>query len=1277
MALSSAAAGARAKRARRPDRLPAKDMDGPMTLVEVSRYVRDLMRQHDLDRIAWTGMEEVANDHARKLDELDHEALQVTDNLSALMDNMMVGIRNNEAKLKEQLNQNLADTTVAMQLIDSNLRGIVAEARKESEDRRAEAAKITEEAKKEFDKHKADSIELIKELQNKFKHLDSIVSAARVPFLDPTTGFMNTQNVHHQQQANAQNTHYQQQAQFYDVSTPAKHGASAHKGDAAGQAGAAHSGAAAGPVGHADGQGGLGGARDGDQPLPQPGAGARTEDRLPRHGTAASTEPPMRFPPGYGYTDARRDHHGPGLAAPMDGVEDKFKLRYDSKTFETKVAQEPRNQYDGGKTGISWKSLTRGYFISRMPAIKKLLNWAEDAGKTPIQVGDVEKLSGYFHDDPLVMDHLLWGYFNANLIGAAREIFCNVPESRGLEVWRRISQKINDRSEVRRDELYELVRHPAGTKKYEEVAQVVETWDTNQRLYNEAGGGELPDDDKKRIFKKMLPDLIRDSLILQANSHSTWESLKNHVLEKARELAVSSGSKPLHLAEPEQPSEEADMLAEIQALTKPSTEEILAIVNRRANGRFGKPKAKAAAKPEQREQPVGRRPPTDKDGNVRCPNCGAVGHDQSQCPKPRKPLSERECFICGKTGHSASRCPSKPAGAKLVESENAEDEMALALTTEGDPPTVSSSVKTENSFEALAADSDDESQYEEDWDTNESEDEVHVDPDDAEDGEDTESDDWGVPGECCDRRCTARVQRCIKVVQAEFNEKFNTNLDLKTGLSPEAKKEYEGDVTETSTGRPSILVTVQAKRELGLGHPLSKEPKNVPNDIDVIEPPPELPTVMRWSRKAHPGDCGCGCKPMTATSRHQKKRKGALLCHPTPEVCGAIGVHTDELLSETSVNVPADAMGGNGMNVAGENVEECGNLGNVENFENFEIVKDPEYFEIFENREHTELEYEVIDDVVADNTPCFFEKIDDDADEASRSMSSITIQAGSPGQGEAESIVSWKSEDEVDHGDHPEAEHQWEILKCSLIPGYVHQDIKTKEQHWAAIADRSNKIREEKEKRTEERRRRGQCLFTDEDMHDCKDIEQEEESIEYENVYADPRPIDTSIAFLDVEDVEVNVNEIDENQEFLDEVIEIALDSGAGDHVAAPKEAPAYTIEDSPGSLAGQHFTGAGGHRMKNQGQVRLHLRAENGKKGRDIRTTFQMAQVTRPLMSVSKVCDSGLWVKIDKDMATIMDKNGKEVCRFMRRGGLYIAKMRIRNPHFKPKPDFPRPGKK
>ena len=168
-------------------------------------------------------------------------------------------------------------------------------------------------------------MELTKGLQDKFKHRDAIVSATRAPFLDPTTGFMNTQP--------------QPQPEFYDMSTPAKSGPGAPQG------------AAAGPAGHADGRGGYGQeARAEDRPMPPPG-GARAEDQLPRPGMAgmaAAPDAPMRFPPGYGHADARRDLRGPGLSAPMEGVEDKHKLRYDSKTFETKIAQEPRNQYDGG-----------------------------------------------------------------------------------------------------------------------------------------------------------------------------------------------------------------------------------------------------------------------------------------------------------------------------------------------------------------------------------------------------------------------------------------------------------------------------------------------------------------------------------------------------------------------------------------------------------------------------------------------------------------------------------------------------------------------------------------------------------------------------------------------------------------------------------------------------------------------------------------------------------------------------------------------------------------
>ena len=69
---------------------------------------------------------------------------------------------------------------------------------------------------------------------------------------------------------------------------------------------------------------------------------------------------------------------------------------------------------------------------------------------------------------------------------------------------------------------------------------------------------------------------------------------------------------------------------------------------------------------------------------------------------------------------------------------------------------------------------------------------------------------------------------------------------------------------------------------------------------------------------------------------------------------------------------------------------------------------------------------------------------------------------------------------------------------------------------------------------------------------------------------ANPRPTDFDVAcaFLDAEDVEVNVHEADSNTEFLEGNLEVALDSGAGDHVTAETEAPAYTVEESPGRAA-------------------------------------------------------------------------------------------------------------
>ena len=52
---------------------------------------------------------------------------------------------------------------------------------------------------------------------------------------------------------------------------------------------------------------------------------------------------------------------------------------------------------------------------------------------------------------------------------------------------------------------------------------------------------------------------------------------------------------------------------------------------------------------------------------------------------------------------------------------------------------------------------------------------------------------------------------------------------------------------------------------------------------------------------------------------------------------------------------------------------------------------------------------------------------------------------------------------------------------------------------------------------------------------------------------------------------------------------------------------------------------------------------------GRDIQSVFQIAAVTRPLMSVGRICDEGHSITFDAVMAVVHAKNGSEVRRFTR----------------------------
>ena len=129
--------------------------------------------------------------------------------------------------------------------------------------------------------------------------------------------------------------------------------------------------------------------------------------------------------------------------------------------------------------------------------------------------------------------------------------------------------------------------------------------------------------------------------------------------------------------------------------------------------------------------------------------------------------------------------------------------------------------------------------------------------------------------------------------------------------------------------------------------------------------------------------------------------------------------------------------------------------------------------------------------------------------------------------------------------------------------------------------------------------------------------------------------------------------------------IDVAVDSGAGDHVFAAVDAPGHVVTESPDARRGQKSKGAGGHVMDNEGQFVLEMLApiEDGQHNA-VDVCWQIADVCRPLLSVSKICDKAQrTVTFDAKKAAVRDVKGRIVCVFQRKGNLYIGRMKVRNP--------------
>ena len=136
--------------------------------------------------------------------------------------------------------------------------------------------------------------------------------------------------------------------------------------------------------------------------------------------------------------------------------------------------------------------------------------------------------------------------------------------------------------------------------------------------------------------------------------------------------------------------------------------------------------------------------------------------------------------------------------------------------------------------------------------------------------------------------------------------------------------------------------------------------------------------------------------------------------------------------------------------------------------------------------------------------------------------------------------------------------------------------------------------------------------------------------------------------------------------------VEATLDTGATVHAVDRVDIPKHEVKSSAGSRAGRQFQAAGGSFLEDEGEAELLMFAPGH--DTELAVNFAVAKVTRPLLSVPMMTDSGdIDVLCRKTHAYVLEvATQKVLATFVRKGGLYVCKMRVRNPRWT---GFARPG--
>lgn len=121
--------------------------------------------------------------------------------------------------------------------------------------------------------------------------------------------------------------------------------------------------------------------------------------------------------------------------------------------------------------------------------------------------------------------------------------------------------------------------------------------------------------------------------------------------------------------------------------------------------------------------------------------------------------------------------------------------------------------------------------------------------------------------------------------------------------------------------------------------------------------------------------------------------------------------------------------------------------------------------------------------------------------------------------------------------------------------------------------------------------------------------------------------------------------------------VQSVMGSGASVPVAPPSMAPNATIRPSAGSMRGQKYITASKHKIPNLLKQLLHAATEGGD---ETQVLFQVAEVGRPLVSVSAICEQGNRVTFGRGGGMIQNLATGQETPFSRKNGIYVLNMWI-----------------